>query len=220
MSDIFHRIESKRLDNIFVFGLGMLGQVLFSFRMIIQWFLSEEQRKVVSPDIFWIFSILGAIVFYTYGIIREDLSIVLAQFITYWVYLGNLKLKGLWKKVPLLGKLFLLGLPIFALVYTINATKGAGIDFTRDLPLWLISLGIFGQILFTLRFLIQYWYSERIGESVLPPIFWWMSLIGSLFIILYGVLLPDMVLIIGHGLGSIVYFRNLVIGARAKQATE
>ncbi len=202
------------MDNIFVFGLGMLGQVLFSFRMIIQWFLSEEKRKVVSPDIFWIFSILGAVVFYTYGIIREDLSIVLAQFITYWVYIGNLRLKGIWSRIPLVGRMGLIALPLFALIYTIQASSGEGIDFTRDLPFWLISLGIVGQLLFTLRFVVQYWYSERQGESILPPVFWWMSLIGSFIIITYGVLLPDLVLIIGHGLGSIVYFRNLVIGAR------
>ncbi len=83
-------------------------------------------------------------------------------------------------------------------------------------PLWLLLFGSAGQIIFTLRFIYQYWYSSRRGESELPPFFWILSLIGSLSIVTYGIIRHDPVLIVGQSFGLIAYIRNLMIGAKGK----
>jgi len=72
-------------------------------------------------------------------------------------------------------------------------------------------LGIVSQIVFTLRFVYQWIYSEKNKESSLPLGFWALSLIGSLLILTYAIFRVDYVLLVGHSLGAIIYFRNLLI---------
>lgn len=90
----------------------------------------------------------------------------------------------------------------------------------EDVPLWLLIWGSAGQVLFTGRFIYQYFYSRRHGgESVLPAAFWWLSLTGSLIIVSYGVWRLDPVLIIGQSFGLTAYIRNLIIGKRTNKET-
>jgi len=49
----------------------------------------------------------------------------------------------------------------------------------QDIPAsWLI-LGFVGQALFSMRFLIQWIYSEREKRSIIPTAFWYFSLGGG-----------------------------------------
>ncbi len=59
-------------------------------------------------------------------------------------------------------------------------------------------------------------HSERLGRSEVPTIFWWMSLGGSLMLLIYFMWRTDIVGIVGQGLGFVIYVRNLVLihGAR------
>ncbi|WP_242509965.1 lipid-A-disaccharide synthase N-terminal domain-containing protein [Hymenobacter persicinus] len=75
---------------------------------------------------------------------------------------------------------------------------------------WLL-LGAVGQVVFLLRFVYQWIYSERKGESVLPLNFWVVSLVGSVLILVYAVLRVDAVLILGNVFGTVVYARNIVL---------
>jgi lipid-A-disaccharide synthase-like uncharacterized protein len=79
----------------------------------------------------------------------------------------------------------------------------------QDIPLWLIILGSVAQIVFTLRFVYQWIYSEKKKESLLPLGFWVLSAAGSILIICYAILRKDPVLFTGHIFGSIVYLRNI-----------
>ncbi|MDE6482591.1 MAG: lipid-A-disaccharide synthase N-terminal domain-containing protein, partial [Rikenellaceae bacterium] len=65
-----------------VFAIGILAQILFSGRMILQWILSERAKKVVSPSIFWILSMAGSYMLFIYGWIRDDFAIILGQIIS------------------------------------------------------------------------------------------------------------------------------------------
>ena len=80
-----------------------------------------------------------------------------------------------------------------------------------NIPSWLFSLGITSQLIFTFRFIFQWIYSEKNKQSILPIGFWLLSLIGSVLILIYAVLRKDPVLLIGHFMGSIIYFRNIMI---------
>jgi lipid-A-disaccharide synthase-like uncharacterized protein len=81
----------------------------------------------------------------------------------------------------------------------------------QDIPTsWLI-LGLAGQALFSMRFLIQWIYSEKHKKSVIPTAFWYFSLAGGLTLLSYAILRQDPVFIIGQGMGLFVYIRNLML---------
>lgn len=50
---------------------------------------------------------------------------------------------------------------------------------------WLV-LGFAGQAVFTARFLVQWLASERCRNSVVPVAFWWLSLVGGSFLLIYA----------------------------------
>ncbi len=75
--------------------------------------------------------------------------------------------------------------------------------------IWL-GIGLFGQLLFTGRMVVQWIASERKGSSVVPPMFWWMSLIGSLLLLAYFLWRRDPIGLLGQAFGSFVYLKNIL----------
>jgi lipid-A-disaccharide synthase-like uncharacterized protein len=75
---------------------------------------------------------------------------------------------------------------------------------------WL-GVGIAGQCLFMMRFIVQWIHSERHGQSLIPLSFWYLSLLGGLIVLAYGVHKLDPVIILGQLPGTIVYTRNLIL---------
>src|SRR5262245_15851340 len=78
-------------------------------------------------------------------------------------------------------------------------------------PHYWLYLGFAGQILFGLRFLVQWVASERKGESIIPIYFWYLSLIGSMILLAYAIFRRDPVFILGQSTGFLVYTRNLML---------
>ncbi len=74
--------------------------------------------------------------------------------------------------------------------------------------LW-VSVGLLGQLLFTGRMIVQWLVSEKSRRSVVPPLFWWLSLIGSMMLLTYFLWRRDIVGILGQGIGFAIYVRNL-----------
>ena len=75
-------------------------------------------------------------------------------------------------------------------------------------------LGLFGlsaQAMFMLRFIIQWFASERRGRSYVPIAFWYFSLIGGLMTFAYAYLRQEPVFMLAQGLGITIYVRNLVL---------
>lgn len=196
-----------------ILSIGFLAQGFFSARILVQWVLSERARRVLSPSLFWVLSLAGAYLLCLYGWLRHDFAIVLGQFISYYIYLWNLSVKGIWPKVPLLlrGVLLLTPVAVLCLVAGNAAEFAARFLCNGEVPLWLLLFGSIGQVLFTLRFVYQWLYSRRKGESRLPVGFWLISLAGSLAIISYGVIRRDPVLVVGQSFGLVAYVRNLVL---------
>lgn len=73
-------------------GLGFLGQLLFSGRMLIQWLASERKRRSVVPVAFWWMSLGGATMLMIYFVWRKDIVGVLGQATGWMIYLRNLRL--------------------------------------------------------------------------------------------------------------------------------
>ena len=82
-------------------------------------------------------------------------------------------------------------------------------DWT-DTPLW-IAFGLLGQAAFGLRFLVQWVASERAGESHIPLVFWYLSLLGSMVLLVYAIHRREAVFALGYLPNSIVYVRNLIL---------
>lgn len=202
--------------SIIVYAIGFLAQAFFSARIFVQWIISERAKKVVSPSIFWVLSIIGSYLLCIYGWFRHDFSIILGQILSYYIYLWNLKEKGIWKKTPSLLKGILLSTPILAAFFVLNDSVFFVDRFFKNenIPLWLLIFGSMGQVIFTLRFVYQWYYSYRKNESLFPAGFWVISLVGSSVIVAYGIIRSDPVLILGQSGGFIAYCRNLMIGYR------
>lgn len=73
----------------------------------------------------------------------------------------------------------------------------------------ILILGLAGQALFSMRFIIQWIYSEKRRQSIIPPVFWYFSLGGSLLLLIYALLRRDLVFTLGQSTGFLIYGRNL-----------
>ncbi|MGN0000929.1 MAG: lipid-A-disaccharide synthase N-terminal domain-containing protein [Marinilabiliaceae bacterium] len=201
------------LEHIAILAIGFLAQVFFSARIIVQWIMSERAHRVLSPSAFWVFSIAGSYLLFIYGWLRSDFAIILGQFVSYFIYLWNLRAKGIWATLPLWLKGVLLFTPLFVVVMVGADAWGFVTRFfcNEGVPLWMLLFGSAGQVLFTLRFVVQWLHSRALGESQLPASFWIISLVGSLIIVSYGIMRQDLVLIVGQSFGLVAYVRNLCI---------
>lgn len=75
--------------------LGIVGQVLFTFRFVYQWIYSEKKKFSSLPKGFWLISLLGSVLILTYGILRLDPVLILGHCFGIVIYIRNLKiLKG------------------------------------------------------------------------------------------------------------------------------
>lgn len=81
--------------------------------------------------------------------------------------------------------------------------------------LW-IAIGLGGQVLFSLRFLVQWISSERRGESHVPVIFWYFSLGGGVVLLAYAIHRHDIVFELGQAGGLVVYVRNIMLIRRRR----
>lgn len=80
--------------------IGLLGQLMFSMRFVVQWISSERARKSVMPVAFWYFSIAGGVILLTYALYRRDPVFILGQATGLFIYLRNLWLIRAEKRAP------------------------------------------------------------------------------------------------------------------------
>lgn len=78
---------------------------------------------------------------------------------------------------------------------------------------WII-IGFFGQFLFFMRFVVQWWATEKAGRVVVPKTFWYLSISGTLVILIYSIYRVDIVFITAQILSLFIYGRNLMFERR------
>jgi lipid-A-disaccharide synthase-like uncharacterized protein len=76
--------------------------------------------------------------------------------------------------------------------------------------------GLVAQGLFFGRFVIQWYLSERAKKTVIPNIFWYLSLMGAIMTLIYAVVRTDMVFLLTGVLQIILYSRNLMLVKKTK----
>jgi len=99
-----------------------------------------------------------------------------------------------------------------AIVYFNNKLFGVEWHF------WKV-IGWCGNTVFFSRFLVQWWVTEKTKQVIVPNSFWWLSLIGSLLLLAYGLHRRDSVFIFAYAFTWIPYIRNLIISHRNRRAT-
>ena len=72
--------------------IGFAGQAMFSMRFIIQWIMSEREKRSMIPLAFWYFSLAGGASLLIYAIHRRDPVFILGQASGLFIYVRNLYL--------------------------------------------------------------------------------------------------------------------------------
>ena len=108
------------MSRLFIDAIGFLAQILFSSRLIVQWVTSERHRKVVTPVLFWMLSLLASLLLFIYGYLRDDFAIMLGQTITYFIYIRNLQLQNQWQNIPVLLRWIIYLIPTLIVIYYFN----------------------------------------------------------------------------------------------------
>lgn len=76
----------------FWLAFGVVAQLLFTARFIVQWLASEREGKSVIPLAFWFFSMAGGMMTLIYGLVRREPIIIMGQAFAIFIYLRNLML--------------------------------------------------------------------------------------------------------------------------------
>jgi len=90
------------------------------------------------------------------------------------------------------------------------------IENLTNIEIIFLIIGFVGQGIFASRFIIQWIYSEKKGESSIPVIFWHISILGGLGLLTYAIFRKDPVIIVGQMFGIFIYLRNLILIYRKK----
>jgi lipid-A-disaccharide synthase-like uncharacterized protein len=195
-------------------AVGWLGQVLFTLRVLVQWWASERAGRSLVPRSFWWLSLAGTLVQIVYFGYRRDPVFLAGAGVSAAIYTRNLVLmrrrevptraqRGPW--MPLL-----LGLGVTAGLVVLLAMAGARI-VRFDLPLGLLIYGFLAQTLWTSRFVWQWVTSERAGRSTLSASFFLLSTVAALLMLGYAVARVDWVMMAAFVFNPIPYVRNLVL---------
>ena len=91
--------------------------------------------------------------------------------------------------------------------------KFLGIDW----GVWKV-IGWLGNAIFSSRFMVQWYVTEKKKQVVVPQAFWWLSLLGAMTFLCYSIHQRDSVFIFAYAFTWIPYTRNLIIHYRHKKA--
>ena len=91
--------------------------------------------------------------------------------------------------------------------------KFLGIEWT----VWKM-VGWIGNAVFFSRFFVQWYVTEKRKQVVVPAVFWWLSIIGSLILLIYALHKTDSVFIFAYAFPWVPYIRNLIIHHRHEKA--
>ena len=146
-------------------AIGYIAQGLFSARFIVQWISSEKAGKVVAPTLFWQISLIASFLLVVYSILTKDITILGGQMIGYYIYVRNLRLQEAWRILPLYFRLFVLIVPIGAVLTLLFGGQYSFLSMMGNHQnIWLLAWGLTGQAIFSCRFIYQWYYSEKVKK--------------------------------------------------------
>jgi lipid-A-disaccharide synthase-like uncharacterized protein len=84
-----------------------------------------------------------------------------------------------------------------------------------------IAVGFAAQLMFSMRFIVQWLATEKARASIIPEAFWYFSFAGGALLLAYALYRMDPVFILGQAMGLVIYARNIYfiwLGKRAPNA--
>jgi lipid-A-disaccharide synthase-like uncharacterized protein len=94
----FGQAFSNYLYDIFIakfdfwLAFGLVAQLSFGARFLVQWIASERAGRSVVPLAFWFFSIGGGLMTLIYGLVKREPVIIIGQLLSNVIYVRNLML--------------------------------------------------------------------------------------------------------------------------------
>jgi lipid-A-disaccharide synthase-like uncharacterized protein len=206
MAPAHERLMDSYLDSFDGWeAVGWLGQACYFGRFLLQWLASERAQKIVVPAAFWWMSLLGSVCATAYAFVQHNLFFMAGPCINFFLFVRNLWLARTGQ--PLESRVFV---PFAVGVLTLAVTVALwSWDFSQPLP-WIL-VGGCGTVLWSIRFPVQWWIAERRGHATLPPLFFWISLVGSCLLLVYAFRTGKPIFIAGMALGPFLYGRGLVL---------
>ena len=198
---------------IFFLCLGGLGQVLFTARMVVQWWASRKEGRSVAPPLFWWLSLVGSLFTFFYALFRKDPVFALAPASNLFFYARNLLLSSPDHR-GLPPRMLLAFGSLFGSIVAITVWAKFRLDILAEVPPFWLSLGLLGSTFWVARFLLQWILSERKGESHLPFHFWLVSLAGASLLLAYSLFRKDPIFIVGYAFPIPLILWNLLLFRR------
>ena len=212
-------------------AFGVTGMVIFYGRFYVQWIASERQKKSVIPVAFWYMSSVGSVMQFIYAVHRVSPGAAFGQCFNIVIYMRNLV--HIWRErgrltqslnvaAHALAGLIAAVAVVFMLMTWLSEYKAnQSIEAAQAARNW-FWLGVWGagQLLFFLRFAIQWLVSEMKRKSVIPPVFWYFSLAAAILQTAAFVQRQDWIFAVGMGSNILVYARNVVFIRREANAAE
>jgi len=212
---------NEELRELLYLPLGLLPSLAFTLRFVVQWVSSEVKKQSVVPSSFWWLSLAGNATLLIHSAIQLQYPICMIQAVNAVISLRNLNLmqakEKQWSLVAvsflMIGALVLPTLGFFCFssdqwfripTHLFYTPKG-------ELSLSWELLGAVGVFLFALRFWVQWVEAEKRQKSTLEAPFWWLSLIGAIFSLIFFYKTRDIANLLGPLFGIVPYVRNLML---------
>ena len=90
IQNLWHSLVQKSMSWWVV--VGLVGQLFFGVRYVIQWVASEREGRSVIPVSFWSLSLVGSLVLLVYAIHIADPVFFIANLLTGLIFSRNLML--------------------------------------------------------------------------------------------------------------------------------
>lgn len=204
-----------------LYPLGLISTVAFTLRFLVQWIASEKAAASIVNRPFWWLSLLGNVSLGVHSFIQAQFPIFAVQVVNSVISLRNLNLmepkEQHYRKRTvflILAASLCLSVALFSWASFENWMRVPTHAFQKkaiDVSLFWQLIGTSGVVLFASRFWIQWIQAEIENRSFLGPLFWWISLIGALFSLLYFAKIHDYINLVGPLFGMIPYARNLML---------
>lgn len=222
---------SDTFREIIYLPLGFLPSVFFTLRVLIQWYQSERKRVSHVSSGFWRLSLLGNVSLLLHYIIQVQYPFAMIQGLNAVISCRNINLmksKNPYstRKVVSITVFFLIFITLMFLVQSYfligkfdwirTPTKPWDAFRQYHSISWHI-FGTIGGIILSSRFWIQWWRAEYKKYSDLDTIFWYLSIVGSVMLVIYSIQIKDVVIFFYNCFGLIPYVRNLILIRKSPQ---
>jgi len=199
---------------------GFTAMAIFYSRFYLQWLVSEIKRRSVVPEFFWYQSAVGSLMLLVWAFHTQSPLGALSHSLNAVPYTRNLvhiwRAKGrLTKTINLLatsGALFvaLSAVTVVVVVWRreVVVNADASTDIARVNWFWL-GIGVLGQVLFGCRFLVQWLLTEWHRKSIVPAVFWHISVAAAILQIASYAQRREWFFIVGLSATLFIYARNL-----------